>query len=142
MVVKTLTKILALLAVLFLPLLALAQAEPASLPSELTTAQALAQLLQALGGLKSATVLGIVGLVIQAGLLFFRTQLANFAGKWKLVIVTGLSLVGGVVTLVSLGTPWLAALSSSATLASLQVFGNQLWKQLSEKNPTPPGAEH
>lgn len=144
MVVKTLTRLFALLAALLIPALAIAQAviEPASLPTtDLTTDQAFGELLKSLGGFKGATALGIVFLVIQAVLLFFRTKLANFAGKWKLLIVTGLSLVGGVIALLVSGVPLLMALTHSTTFAALQVFGNQFVKQLAEKNATPTGAE-
>ncbi len=147
MVVKTLKRLLAVLAILFVPALALAQVEPASLPvllptTDLTTDQALGELLKSLGGFKGATALGIVFLVVQALLLFFRTKLADFAGKWKLVIVTALSLVGGVIGLLVSGVPLLAALTHATTFTSLQVFGNQFIKQFAEKPATAPGAEH
>lgn len=146
MVVKTLKRLLAILAILLVPAVAFAQVDPASLPvllptADLSTEQALGELLKSLGGFKGATALGIVFLVVQASLLFFRTKLADFAGKWKLVIVTALSLVGGVIGLLVSGVPLLAALTHATTFTSLQVFGNQFIKQFAEKNPTPVGVE-
>jgi len=90
-------------------------------------------LLASLGGLKGMGVLGIVAVVVQGLMLFFRTPLADFAGKWKLTIVLGLSLVGGVVGLVATGMAWLPALLHSTTLAAAQVFIHQLVKQVTEK---------
>lgn len=89
-------------------------------------------LIQALGGLKGAGILAIVAVVIQALMFFFRTSLADFAGKWKIVIVTGLSLIGGVVGLRLTGVDWLAAIVNSGTLAAAQVFAHQLITQLTE----------
>ncbi len=114
------------------PVYALAQA--ASLPVDLSTEDALGQLLNSLGGIKGATVLGIVGLVLQSALLFFRTPLANFAGKWRLLIVAGISLVAGTVALVVSGVPVLAALGHANTLAATQVFFHQFIQQF-KKDP-------
>lgn len=118
------------LVVLF-PIVAFAQA--ASLPVDLSTQDALSQLLSTLGGIKGATVLGITAVVLQAVLLFFRTSLASFAGKWRLLIVAGLSLVSGTIALVATGTPFLQALGDANTLAALQVLGHQTIKQFTEK---------
>jgi len=111
---------------------------PASLPTaDLDVGEALKQLLASLGGLKGASALGIAVFVVQGVLLFFRTQLASFTGKWRLLIVTGLSLVAGVLGLSMAGVPWTTALVHANTIAALQVFIHQLVKQLSEKEPVP-----
>jgi hypothetical protein len=67
--------------------------------------------------------------VLQAIMLFFRTPLANFAGKWRFLIVAGTSLVAGTVALIATGTPVLAALAHANTLAATQVFFHQLVTQ-------------
>ena len=104
--------------------------DAASLPvGDLETSQALEAFMQSLGGLKGATALGISFAVVQAIMLFFRTPLAAFAGKWRLVIVTGLSLVVGTLGLALSGLPVGAALLHSQTFAALQVFINQIFKQ-------------
>lgn len=113
-------------------------AEPTSLPADLEIGDALKQLLAGLGGLKGASALGIAVFVIQGVLLFFRTQLAAFAGKWRLLIVTGLSLVIGVLALSMAGVSWTSALVHANTLAAVQVFIHQLVKQLSEKSEPVP----
>ncbi len=114
------------------PVYALAQA--ASLPADLTTQEALSQLLTTIGGLKGATVLGITALVLQAILYVFRTPLASFAGKWRLLIVAGLSLVSGTVALVASGMPVLQALGDANTLAALQVLAHQTIKQFTKES--------
>lgn len=108
---------------------ALAQASPASLPVDLSTGEALELLIKSIGGLKGAGALAIVAFCVQAVMLFFRTPLADFAGKWKLLIVSLLSLVGGVLALKLTGLDWLGSLVHSSTLTAVTVFGNQVLKQ-------------
>ena len=112
---------------LLFPVAAIAQA--ASLPVDLSTQDALGQLLSSLGGVKGASALGIIAVVLQAIMLFFRTPLANFAGKWRFLIVAGTSLIAGTVALIATGTPVLAALAHANTLAATQVFFHQLVTQ-------------
>lgn len=112
---------------------------PASLPADLDVPQALVELLKSLGGLKGATALGIAVAVTQAVMLFFRTPLANFAGKWRLTIVASVSVVATVIALMASGLPFLACLVHAGTLTALQVAGNQFVKQFSEKADTKPG---
>lgn len=128
-------RIFALLVIaIFVPLfdasLAFAQA---SLPTDIEASDAVAELLRSIGGLKGASALAIVAVVVQAVMLFFRTKYASFAGKWRIVVVTGLTVVAGVLALRVAGVDWIGALLHSSTLAAVQVFGNQFVKQLTEK---------
>ncbi len=93
-------------------------------PEEITKFLAL---LAGIGGLKGAA-LAVV--VIQGLMLFFRTNLADFAGKWKLLIVSGLSFAAAFVGILSTGAPWTTAIVDGAVLAAFQVFANQVWKQV------------
>lgn len=86
-------------------------------------------LLVALGGLKGASALAIVAVVVQGLMLFFKTKLASFAGKFQLLVVMFLSLLGGVFALKMSGVDWGAAIIHSQTLAALQVFLHQIFKQ-------------
>jgi len=106
-----------------------AQPAPASLPADLSTTEALDLLIKSLGGLKGAGALAIVATCVQGVMLFFRTPLAAFAGKYRLLIVSILSLVGGVLALKLTGLDWVASLVHSSTLTSVMVFGNQVVKQ-------------
>lgn len=111
---------------------------PASLPvGDLEVGDALQTLIKSLGGLKGASALAIAVFVAQGVLLFFRTQLASFAGKWRLVIVTALTLVVGVLGLSMVGIPWTSALVHANTVTAFQVFIHQLIAQLSTKKDEP-----
>lgn len=107
--------------------------DPASAPVDLEIGEALSQLVASLGGLKGATAVGIALLVVQAVMFFFRTKLAEFAGKWRLVIVTGLTLVTVVLGLVATGMPWMAALTNASTASAFSVLLNQFMKQFKKE---------
>ena len=88
-------------------------------------------LLKSIGGFKGLKALGIVGLVSQIAMRALQTPLiGKWAGKWKLLSIYGLSLIGGIVALMTAGklTLWPALLHSN-TLAMAQVFGHQAYKQ-------------
>ena len=80
--------------------------------------------------LPGATGAGIAAAVTQLLLVFFRTSLANFAGVWKLVIVTLLAWAGAGFDALAEGSPLIPALFTGTGLAAFQVFFNQLIKQI------------
>lgn len=82
--------------------------------------------LAGIGGLKGVA---IVLLIVQGLMLLFRSHLADFAGKYRLLIVTFLTLVAALVMGMSSGQTPLAALLSGSALTTLQVFMNQLYNQ-------------
>lgn len=83
----------------------------------------------ALGGVQGMSTMALVALVVQGLMLMFRGPLSNLAGAGKLVVVTGLTLVGGVVSLHAQGLDWVSCLMQSTTLAAMQVFLHQVWTQ-------------
>lgn len=93
------------------------------------------ELFNSLGGVKGAGTLAIVGLVVQMLIMFLKTPLfgslfKNVTGQIKLLIVTGLSLVSGVVGLMLVEHLTLgAALIHSTTMTAFMVFANQIYKQ-------------
>lgn len=97
-------------------------------------------LLQSLGGFKGASSLVVAGLVVQIIMKFLGTDIAGqlmakLPGNIKIIIVTGLTLVSGVLGLMTVGGLSLgAALIHSATLSALMVFGNQIYKQFFVKS--------
>jgi len=103
---------------------------------DLDTGVFLKALIKSIGSFAGGTALMIAALATQLLLLLFRTQLATFAGKWRLLIVYVLSLVSGVLALkVSVdGMEWLAALLHSNTLAAAQVLVHQVKKQFWDKS--------
>lgn len=130
-----LTQTLAFVFAILIPVVALAQA--ASLPADLPTADALELLLKSVGGLKGAGALAIAAFCVQAVLLFFRTPLAGFAGRWRLLVVAGLTLVFGFMSMLLSGVDWKAAIVHADVLLMLQVFANQIWKQFVAKGDEP-----
>ena len=90
-------------------------------------------LMKSLGGFKGAGALGTVALVVQLLMKLFQTQAGELLGKYKLLAVLGLTLVGGVITLKLTGVSWGASLLHSATLAAAQVLIHQLYKQFLDK---------
>ena len=114
--------------------LALAQIADPVIPP-VTDTDFIGFLIQSLGGLKGASTLAIVAIVVQILIKFLGTDLfgkvfKNVSGAVKLLIVTGLSLVAGVVGLMSVeGLTIGAALVHSTTMTAFMVFANQLYKQ-------------
>lgn len=88
--------------------------------------------LTAIGGTKGAGIMGIIVALIQILLLILKSPLGYLAGPYKLLLVTALTMFLGVTSLKIQGFDWQSALMHSTTLASFQVFLNQIWKQLRE----------
>jgi len=89
--------------------------------------------LVSLKGLKGASSLAAVTIVVQGGMLLMRSKLGEYAGKYRLLVVSLFTLLLGMGALVSQGMAPLAALMHSTTLAALQVFGHQLYNQFFTK---------
>lgn len=99
---------------------------------EVTQAE-VAALFQSIGGLKGAGTLGVVAFVVQALMLGARSFLAGLLGKYKLLVVLLLTMVGGVLGLLTQGVELGAALVHSSTLAAAQVLLHQVYKEFIEK---------
>lgn len=117
----------ALLGLFLLPTLVLAQEQD---PSVLITA-----LIQALTSSGGISVLAVVAAIVQIVIYIFKqTPIGQkLAGKWMLLIVSGLTIVSGVIGMMMNGASLGAALVSSSVLASFQVFLNQVYKLFIEK---------
>ena len=79
------------------------------------------------------SVVAIVISITQILMALLNGPLENVAGKYKLLLVTFLSLVLAVASGISTGMDLGTALFTGAGLAALQVFGNQVWKQFFAK---------
>ena len=89
-------------------------------------------LIQSIGGIKGLKLLGIVGVVSQVIMRSMQTSfLGGLAGKWRLMVVYLMNLIGGTTALMlgadAMSLP--AALLHSNTLANVSVFGHQAYKQ-------------
>lgn len=90
-------------------------------------------LLKSMGGVKGAGTLGIIALIVQAILLLGRSSLGAVAGKWRYILVVGLTWVSGFLALKLQGNDWLASLMHPATMAAFQVLVHQGVIQLGTK---------
>ena len=107
---------------------------PADLPPVIPTADWLMLLVVAIGGMKGLSALGIAAAGSQLLLKFMSTPLAKFSGKYRLLAITGLTMVSGVLALMTASDiSFMAALLHSTTLAAFQVFIHQVWKQVVQK---------
>jgi len=93
-------------------------------------------LLQSLGGFNGASALAIAAIVVQLIIKFLSTSwvgsiFPNLSGGVKLVVVSGLGVVSGVLALMLPPTSltFLAALLHSATMTAFMVFFNQAYQQ-------------
>lgn len=95
-------------------------------------------LYQALGKASGLSVLGIVALVVQALVLAARSQFDPLPGPMKLLVITGLTLLGGIVGMkASTDLSWVAILMNSTVLTAIQVFFNQWYKQIFQGSIVP-----
>lgn len=109
---------------LFVPAVALAQA--ASMPVDLDWSQSLNLIMQAIGGMKGAGALGIAMGVTQIIMRLVQSPLGNYAGKYKLLVYTGVSMVAGVLALKLTGIDWIGALTNSAVITAVGTFVHQI----------------
>lgn len=94
----------------------------------------LKSLIDAVGSVKGASTLGVVLIAVQLIMQFLKTKWGGAAGKYRLLAITGLTLVGGVLAIMATSdVTFGVAIISSANLAALQVFLHQLYKQFLEK---------
>jgi len=100
---------------------------------DISNSEFIQSLIVAIGGFSGASTLAVVGIIVQLLIKFFKTPIALFASKYKLVIVSGLSVVGAVIGLSMQGVDLLSAIMSGGTLAAIQVFVHQIYKQFIEK---------
>ena len=86
-------------------------------------------LMKSLGGLKGASSMTVVAISVQLLMMVLRSPMGGIAGKWRLVLVYLLTMVGGVTSLMLTGVDLMTAIMHANTLAALQVFAHQVVKQ-------------
>ena len=80
--------------------------------------------LQGIGGLKAA---GVIALIVQAAMLGVRQFVQ---GKYKLLIVAALTLVGSAISAYVSGGSFASVMTNSVVLTSVQVLVNQIFTQI------------
>lgn len=123
---------------------AFGQVDP--LPPVMSDDMFVQELFKSLGGVAGMSALAIAGMVTQLVAKFLNTNLMSkvwqqIPGIWKIVTILSLTMVGGVLGMVSQGVSWGAALIHSTTLSALMVLANQIYLHIMEpKAPTVPKA--
>lgn len=84
-----------------------------------------------IGSVKGMSVLALAAAATQLAMVFFRTSYGNVAGKFKISIVLGLSVVLTLIGALASGANFFGALVSGPVLAAIQVFVYELYKQFS-----------
>lgn len=101
--------------------------------AEVPVEDVLQSIVALIGGVKGASILGISALVIQVLMKVASSKLANFAGKYKLVIVLGLSLAGAAVNHFVSGGSLPSLFMNAGLLSAAQVFGFEVYSQFFKK---------
>lgn len=112
-----------------------------------TVSQQLSALSESMNGADGAVALGGVAVASQFLMRVLRNPRfqalirREIPARWRLVIVSAMSVAGGVLALREQGVAWDAALLHSSTLAAAQVLVHNVWTQFGEpvlkKEPTP-----
>lgn len=124
-------------AILAFPVIVIAQV--VGLPVPVTNEDFFQSAIAAFQSVKGAPTLVIVGVLIQLLLKFMSTPLfdswfKNLSPQSKLTIILGLTIPGGLISLVTVdGLSWGAALVNSTMLAAYSVFANQLYGKYLKK---------
>jgi hypothetical protein len=106
---------------------------------QVTNDQFLQFLIQSLGGLKGAGAMAIGAIIVQVLIMFLKTPFVDqifhsFATPMKLLVIMGLSVVSGIISLMISGLSLPAALMHSTTLGLAMAFVNQLITYYEQKN--------
>jgi hypothetical protein len=95
--------------------------------------------LKAMGNAKGGGVLVTILLLVQGLMLLLRGYLGQFAGKYRFVAMSLLTIIGVVVGQVYYaGIAWPVALLSAPALAAIQVWIHQAYKQFVVKKDEKP----
>lgn len=76
--------------------------------------------------------MGLTVVTTQVFIFLFEKNVINFSGLSKIILVNVLTILSGVLCLTLSGLTFSAALFHSQTLAMVQVFFNQVWRQYEE----------
>lgn len=108
----------------------------------ISSADFFSYLFSALGGLKGAGTLAIVGVVVQVLLKLLNSDLfsqwfSSVSGAVKLIVISGLTVAGSVIGLMSQGQSFWAAVTSGGVVTALMVFAHQVYLHFFAPAPSP-----
>ncbi len=95
-----------------------------------------ALLLEIITFINSASGMSVLAIAAGAAQLILKianSSIGDLAGKYKLLIVSGVTVVGSVLAGLASGGSFLAVLLSGASMAALQVFVYQIYVQFFKK---------
>lgn len=95
--------------------------------------QLLAAIVEFMGSIEGQSVLGIAVGLAQLILTIANSSIGDLAGEYKLLIVTGVSLVATVLGGLASGGSLFAVLFSGVSIAAFQVFIHQIYVQFFAK---------
>lgn len=82
------------------------------------------------------SILAVAVGITQLIMLFVNSKYGDIAGKWKLLIVSGVSLVSAFLGQLAIDVVWYVALTSGVVITALQVFVHQIYAQLNKTKET------
>lgn len=88
--------------------------------------------LEAMKGMKGFGTLTVAGIVVQLLLTIIKANSTKIPGRYQIFLVQALSIIAGVIGLRLADFDWASAFLHSNTLGAVQVFLNQIYKQLTE----------
>lgn len=83
------------------------------------------------------SILGMAVAITQIVMLVVNSQFGDkLAGKWKLLIVSGVSIVSAFLGQLAIDVSWGVALTSGVVVTAVQVFVHQIYAQLNKTAKT------
>lgn len=98
----------------------------------------LLQILTFVSTVKGLSTVALAAGITQLVMVFFKTPLAGFAGKYKLLLVSALTPVSLLLAAMATGVSLKGAIGQAPVIAALQVFLHQAIKQFTESEQPQP----
>ena len=90
--------------------------------------------LSSLNGVQGAGALGVTVLIVQTLILVFKSQFLKLKKQYKILSVTLLTMIVGVLSLKISGLDWASCFLHSTTLSAAQVFAHNFLKSFLKGN--------
>jgi len=87
------------------------------------------QFLESLKGTHGLGQMGLAAIVVQVLMYFIKQNYPRLPGKWRIIILQGLSIAAGVLGLRIAEFDWASAFLHANTIGAFQVFAHSIWKE-------------